>query len=408
MVSKISDFEKDLMSTLSLDFHELSSYNIQKVDKTEFTDVDLDNLAKEYLSNSKFLLLSLLDKNYNVKLANELIRVENLDKNKLGYFYIQEIIQIVFFRLCHFESKKTLNPDNRNLIGTYLKYLTTLIKQKFYYSDYNGIVYCVSDTLSIHILGSYMLNYSRSLTDPNAKFVSDFEEDYKKCINNITERFTFIVGDIDKIIELNQQKFSFVKDALVFLTDGINKKLLDDRFASFYEDVNLPKDVDTQKFFKELRITVVSKDIGVLGLVDGKDGIVLNVYHLLSCTDKFKKTRLIIQILHEFGHYLISANSEFLIANTPRRSSNLKCQSYEAGYLLEYYVFSYEYDIIKKQYWTIEDVQDYILNLSNWNNTKNDFSKKIDSIISKHFINNRGSNFNDSGMEIDLEKSVKE
>ena len=411
MVSKTSDFQNDLNATLILDFYELANYNIKKVDNSEYTEKELNDLINKYISDTTCLLKALLDKNSNYNVVNELVKVDKLDKSEIENKYIQEIVQVVLFRLCYLESKQLIKEkDRRKLIETYLYYLKLLITQSFeYYDKWNK--YCVNDQLSIHILGSYILNYSRSLTDINAKYSTDFEKDFKLCIEKINKSFTFAVKHIDQISELKDPDLCFIKDALMLLTDVIKNGYLKDRVDSFCEDVNLPKDINTLKLFEDLKITVVEEDIGVLGLVDGKDGIVLSVYHLRLCPENQKKTRFIIQILHEFGHYLIRANSEFLVANTPRRNNNNKrCQKYEAGYLLEYYVFSLELDTIKKQYWVVAAVQNFILNLSNWNSTMKDFSQKIHLLLSSctETVNMRGSNFNDSGMEIDLEKSVKE
>lgn len=413
MVSIISELQKNLQKTLLEDYYDLAFYNIQKIDNKEFTAEELLVVCKEYhASQFNLSLQQLLEKHFNYKLSNNLLKIIDVDSNKVDKIYIQEIVQIILFRLCHYESRKTkdiADKKKRNLIKKYLNFLVGLLRQKFYYIDDFDIQQYVTDKYLIHIIGSFMLNYSRSLTDENSEYPCEFTTDLDKFIKNINANITFFVKNVGQVIsQLKQNELIFVKTAIELTQEIMKTNLFEDSFTSFLKDVNLTSEVNPLKYFETLRVTIVDEDIGVLGMVDGNDGIVISVNHMSSKNETYKITRLIIQILHEFGHYLIRSTSNTLITHTPRRNNNSPCQRYEAGYLLEYYLFSYETKSIEKLYWSVKDVQNYILDIENWKLKKEEFSKNITNILTKYKVKDRQSNFNDSGLEIDLERAVKE
>ena len=346
---------------LSSDFYSLSSnyYDISNMNKEKIQKL-LDNLRILFKPNQIIEL-----KDFNI--LNQYKNNEDSENIQIG---------MIIFRIIYYFN---LSPQNNNFIAS------CFIQGLEFIND------CI-DKETKKVLLYFTLNYSRGLLDHQNQYVIDFSRDFSLFSNAYQNqnRICFQFKDYkEKITDSNlkNEDKTILIEAFKFFYEVISKSnhfknSIDGHIKYLNINDNIDNFLDS---IPSIIFSILEDDSGVLGTVIGNNEIIIQINHLKKLDDTQKCARLILQIIHELGHFIVRFYNGYL-SFSPRRSDG-ELKELEAGYLLENYVFGY-YD---KQIWTSSDFCNYIFKKESWNN----YNLTID--VSN--IKNRSSNFNTSGIE---------
>lgn len=344
---------------LSSDFYSLSSnyYDISNMNKDEIQKL-LEKL-RDLLKTTQIMELK------DLKILNQYKNNEDSENIQIG---------MIIFRIVYYFN---LSPLNNDVIAS------------SFIQGLDFINNCIDkETKKVWLY--FILNYSRGLLDHQNHYVDNFLPYFSSFRKAYRNRISFQFKDYQKNIidsNLKDENKNILIEAFKFFYEIISKSnhfknSIDGHIKYLNINDNIDKFLDS---IPSILFSILEDDSGVLGTVIGNNEIIIQINHLKNLDDTQKCARLILQIIHELGHFIVRFFNGYL-SSSPRRSDG-ELKELEAGYLLENYVFGY-YD---KQIWTSSDFCNYIFKKESWN--------KYNLIIDLSNIKNRSSNFNTSGIE---------